>query len=85
MTWKAILGLAYFWCGSQNAVELQLWSTWIVYTMLIDRGDEVAGLLKLPYRHNIKIIDQCAYKVNMEIEPYPENEIALLRYTAEIE
>ncbi|MFZ1395346.1 MAG: IS4 family transposase, partial [Candidatus Promineifilaceae bacterium] len=48
-TIKRLLGLAYFWCGSQNAVELQLWSTWIVYTVLIDLCDEVAGLLKLPF------------------------------------
>ncbi len=44
---KRLLGLAYFWSGSQNAVELQLWSTWIVYTVLIDLCDEVAGLLNL--------------------------------------
>ena len=46
---KRLLGLAYFWSGSQNAVELQLWSTWIVYTVLIDLCDEVAGLLNLPF------------------------------------
>ena len=28
---KRLLGLAYFWSGSQNAVELQLWSTWLLY------------------------------------------------------
>ena len=44
---KRLLGLAYFWSGSQNAVELQLWSTWIVYTVLIDLCDEVAGLLNV--------------------------------------
>ena len=46
---KRLLGLAYFWSGSQNAVELQLWSTWIVYTVLIDLCDEVAGLLNLRF------------------------------------
>ncbi|MCL5996190.1 MAG: IS4 family transposase [Chloroflexi bacterium] len=25
---KRLLGLAYFWCGSPNAVQLQLWATW---------------------------------------------------------
>ena len=27
---KRLLGLAYFWCGAQNAVELQLWATWLL-------------------------------------------------------
>ena len=49
-TIKRFLGLAYFWCGPQNAVELQLWSTWIVHTVLIDLCDEVAGLLILPFK-----------------------------------
>ena len=43
-TVKRLLGLAYFWSGSQNSVELQLWSTWIVYAILIDLCDQVASL-----------------------------------------
>ena len=30
---KRLLGLAYFWCGAQNAVELQLWATWLLYAV----------------------------------------------------
>ena len=26
---KRLLGLAYFWCGAQNAVEMQIWATWL--------------------------------------------------------
>jgi len=29
---KPLLGLAYFWSGSQNAVELQVWATWVLYS-----------------------------------------------------
>lgn len=45
---KRLLGLAYFWRGSQNAVELQLWSTWMLYAVLIDLTDEVAQALNRP-------------------------------------
>jgi hypothetical protein len=46
---KRLLGLAYFWSGSQNAVELQLWSTWMLYAVLVDLTDEVAQALKRPF------------------------------------
>jgi IS4 transposase len=26
---KRLLGLSSFWCGAQNAVELQIWATWL--------------------------------------------------------
>lgn len=61
-TVKQLLGLAYFWSGSQNAVELQLWSTWIVYTVLIDLCDEVAGLLNLPFeRISVEMVFRSIY------------------------
>jgi len=45
---KRLLGLAYFWCGAQNAVEIQVWPTWLLYTVLVDRTDSVAEALKQP-------------------------------------
>lgn len=61
-TIKRLLGLAYFWSGSQNAVELQLWSTWIIYTVLIDLCDEVAGLLRLPFeRISVEMVFRSIY------------------------
>lgn len=42
---KRLLGLAYFWCGAQNAVEMQLWATWLLYVVLIDLTDAVAEAL----------------------------------------
>jgi hypothetical protein len=77
-TIKRLLGLAYFWCGSQNAVELQLWSTWIVYTVLIDLCDEVAGLLKLPFeRISVEMVFRSIYYYTKAVErgdvrPLPE-------------
>lgn len=68
-TVKRLLGLAYFWCGSQNAVELQLWSTWIVYTVLIDLCDEVAGLLRLPFeRISVEMVFRSIYYFTKAIE-----------------
>lgn len=46
---KRLLGLAYFWSGSQNAVELQLWSTWVLYGALVDLTDDVAEALHRPF------------------------------------
>jgi hypothetical protein len=46
---KRLLGLAYFWAGAQNAVELQLWATWILYAVLVDLTDAVAAALHQPF------------------------------------
>jgi len=46
---KRLLGLAYFWCGAQNAVELQLWATWLLYAVLVDVTDAVAEALQQPF------------------------------------
>jgi hypothetical protein len=44
-TSKRLLGLAYFWSGAQNAVEMQLAATWILYAVLVDLTDAVAEVL----------------------------------------
>jgi len=48
-TVKRLLGLAYFWCGAQNAVQLQVWATWLLYIVLIDLTDAVAETLHRPF------------------------------------
>jgi hypothetical protein len=61
-TVKRLLGLAYFWSGSQNSVELQLWSTWIVYAILIDLCDQVAGLRNVLFdRISIEMVYRSLY------------------------
>lgn len=45
-TIKRLLGLAYFWCGAQNAVELQLAASWILFAVLVDLTDAVAESLQ---------------------------------------
>jgi hypothetical protein len=46
---KRLLGLAYFWVGSQNGVALQLWATWLLYAILVDLTDAVAEALNQPF------------------------------------
>lgn len=46
---KRLLGLAYFFSGSPNAVQLQVWMTWLLYAVLVDLADEVAELLQKPF------------------------------------
>jgi len=46
---KRLLGLAYFWSGAQNVVELQVWATWLLYAVLVDLTDAVAEALNQPF------------------------------------
>jgi hypothetical protein len=46
---KRLLGLAYFWTGAQNGVELQVWATWLVYGVLVDLTDAVAEAVDRPF------------------------------------
>jgi hypothetical protein len=47
---KRLLSLAYFWTGSLNGVQTQVWATWIVYAVLVDLTDAVAEALAKPFR-----------------------------------
>ena len=44
-----MLGLAYFYGGAENAVEMQVWATWLLYAVLIDLTDAVAEALAQPF------------------------------------
>jgi hypothetical protein len=46
---KRLLGLAYFWVGSENGVQLQVWATWLLYAVLVDMTDAVAAVLQRPF------------------------------------
>lgn len=45
---KRLLGLAYFYSSSENAVCLQVWATWMLYAVLVDLTDAVADALNKP-------------------------------------
>ncbi len=46
---KRLLGLAYFWVGSANGVQVQLWAIWLLYAVLVDLTDAVAEELDQPF------------------------------------
>jgi hypothetical protein len=46
---KRLLGLAYFWNGSQQGIQIQIWATWILYAILVDLVDDVAEALDRPF------------------------------------
>jgi hypothetical protein len=46
---KRLLGLAYFWVGSINGVQVQLWATWLFYLLLVDLTDRVAEAMQRPF------------------------------------
>ena len=47
---KRLLSLAYFWTGSINGVQVQVWATWILYAVLVDLTDAVAEALAKPFQ-----------------------------------
>jgi hypothetical protein len=47
---KRLLGLAYFWTGSINGIQLQVWATWLLYAVLVDLTDAVAQVLNKPFQ-----------------------------------
>jgi hypothetical protein len=59
---KRVLGLAYFWNGSLYGVQLQLWATWILYSILVDLTDSVAEVLGQPFvRISIEMVYRGLY------------------------
>jgi len=45
---KRLLGLAYSWSGAENAIQIQVWATWLLYAVVQDLTDEVAERLGRP-------------------------------------
>jgi len=45
---KRLLGLAYRWSGAENAIQIQVWATWLLYAVLQDLTAEVAAGLQRP-------------------------------------
>ncbi|MEO0455549.1 MAG: transposase, partial [Cyanobacteria bacterium P01_A01_bin.114] len=46
---KRLLGLSYLWTGSINGIKLQIWATWLFYSLLLDLADQVAQAVELPF------------------------------------
>jgi hypothetical protein len=79
---KRLLGLAYFYGGAQNAVEMQLWATWILYAVLVDLTDAVAEVLARPFDEiSMEMVYRSLYFVVGAMERDPTTDP--VRYLAE--
>ena len=59
---KRLLGLAYLWSGSRNAVELQLYATLLVYGVLMEICQGVAATLEQPlHRISVEMVFRGCY------------------------
>jgi len=61
-TAKRLLNLSYLWTGSQNGIQLQIWATWLFYTVLVDLGDAVADAMNVPFeRISLEMLHRAFY------------------------
>lgn len=65
-TVKRLLDLSYLWTGSINGIQVQIWGTWLFYTILVDLGDAVADELSLPFEQiSLEMIYRGLYHFNV--------------------
>jgi hypothetical protein len=61
---KRLLGLAYLWVGGKNGIEIQVYATWIFYTVLVDLCEQVAERLSVPLdRISVQMVYRAFYHV----------------------
>lgn len=64
---KRQLGLAYFWVGSINGVQVQIWATWVLYAVLVDLTDSVAEALNRPFEDiSMEMVFKALYHFTQE-------------------
>ena len=79
---KRLLGLAYFYCGAENAIEMQVWATWLLYAVLIDLTDAVAEALARPFADlSPAMVYRSLYFVTHAVAQDPTTD--LVRYLAD--
>ncbi len=79
---KRLLGLAYFYCGAENAIQMQLWATWLLYAVLIDLTDAVAEALGRPFAEvSIEMVYRSLYFVTNAVAQDPT--LDPIRYLAD--
>jgi hypothetical protein len=73
---KRLLGLSYLWVGSKNGVEIQLYATWIFYTVLIDLCAELAQALQQPLdRISVEMVFRSLYHYSRAILRDPNTQL----------
>ena len=79
---KRLLGLAYFYCGAENAVEMQVWATWLLYAVLIDLTDAVAEALACPFANvSVEMVYRSLYFLTHAVAQDPTTDP--VRYLAD--
>lgn len=79
---KRLLGLAYFYCGAENAIQMQLWATWLLYAVLIDLTDAVVEALGRPFAEvSIEMVYRSLYFVTNAVAQDPT--LDPIRYLAD--
>ncbi len=79
---KRLLGLAYFYCGAENAIQMQLWATWLLYAVLVDLTDAVADALERPFADvSIEMVYRSLYFVTHAVAQDPTTDP--VRYLAD--
>lgn len=72
---KRLLGMAYFHGGAQNAVELQVWATWMLYAVLVDLTDEIAETLDRPATElSIEMVYRSLYFLVQALQQDPDTD-----------
>jgi hypothetical protein len=79
---KRLLGLAYFYSGAENAIQMQLWATWLLYAVLIDLTDAVAEALARPFAEvSVEMVYRSLYFVTNAVAQDPTTDP--VRYLAD--
>jgi hypothetical protein len=72
---KRLLGLAYFWTGSEHGVAVQVWATWLLYAVLRDLTDAVAAQLNQPLAAlSLEMVYRSLYHVTLAYQRDPATE-----------
>lgn len=66
---KRLLGLSYFFGGSSNAVQIQVYATWIFYAVLVDLCRQVSEALSVPLpRVSVEMVFRGLYHYSRAVE-----------------
>jgi len=76
---KRLLGLSYLWVGGKNGVEIQVYATWIFYTVLTDVCAQVGQALAQPVEKiSVEMVFRALYHYSRALER--DEEVELLNF-----
>jgi len=76
---KRLLGLSYLWVGGKNGVEIQVYATWIFYTVLTEVCVQVGQALSQPLEQiSVEMVFRSLYHYSRALEG--DEEVELLSF-----